>query len=179
MFSMFPLLGVASATPSISSDSARITSQDNITTVERPLFRNVKESIRFIVVHCSATRLSNPYTPAQMERDHKRRGFRTIGYHFYITSDGTTFHPRLLGEVGAHVKGLNHCSIGVCYEGGLDENGKPADTRTPKQKERLLELLKILKQIYPKALIIGHNQLAPFPPKACPCFDAAKEYVGL
>ena len=56
---------------------------------------------------------------------------------FYIRTDGTTTHPRLLGEVGAHVKGLNHCSIGICYEGGLDPDGHPADTRTPRQRERL------------------------------------------
>lgn len=178
MFSMFPFLGVASAAPSPINGSDGVASHGD-DSAERPLFRDANESVRFIVVHCSATRLSHPYTAKQMERDHQRRGFRTIGYHFYITADGTTYHPRLIGEVGAHVKGLNHCSIGVCYEGGLDESGKPADTRTPKQKESLLELLTMLKAIYPKAMIVGHNQLAHNPPKACPCFNAEKEYESL
>lgn len=93
--------------------------------------RHATESVRFIVIHCSATRCDRPYTAEQLERDHLCRGFRTTGYHFYIRTDGTTTHPRLLGEVGAHVKGLNHCSIGICYEGGLDPDGHPADTRTP------------------------------------------------
>ena len=141
--------------------------------------RDASESIRFIVIHCSATRRDRPYPVELLRRDHLARGFREIGYHFYIRTDGTTYHPRLLGEVGAHVKGLNHCSIGVCYEGGLDENGRPADTRTPQQRERLLELLTILKRIYPKALIIGHNQLSPKIRKACPCFDARGEYGDL
>lgn len=139
--------------------------------------RHATESVRFIVIHCSATRRDQPYTAEQLECDHRARGFRTTGYHFYIRRDGTTTHPRRLGEVGAHVKGLNRCSIGICYEGGLDETGRPADTRTPRQKERLLELLAILRRLYPQAMVIGHNQLSPKIPKACPCFDARSEYA--
>lgn len=138
--------------------------------------RHATESIRFIVIHCSATRLSRPYTAEQLERDHRRRGFRTTGYHFYIRADGSTTHPRLLGEVGAHARGVNHCSIGICYEGGLDETGQPADTRTPAQKEQLLRLVTQLRKLYPKAMVIGHNQLSPRVHKACPCFDARWEY---
>ena len=146
---------------------------------ERLFVRHATESVRFIVIHCSATRAGRPYPAEQLERDHRARGFRTTGYHFYIRADGTTYHPRLLGEVGAHVKGLNSCSIGICYEGGLDASGRPADTRTPRQKERLRELLHILRRLYPHALITGHRQLAPQSGKACPCFDAAWEYRGI
>lgn len=117
---------------------------------EIELMRHATDSVRFIVVHCSATRCNRPYTAEQLERGHRSRGFRTTGYHFYIRTDGTTTHPRLLGEVGAHVKGLNHCSIGICYEGGLDPDGHPVDTRTPRQRERLEELLTILRQLYRK-----------------------------
>ena len=60
--------------------------------------------------------------------------------------------------------------------GGLDKNGKPKDTRTPEQKEALLELLKNLKGKYPDATIHGHNEFAN---KDCPCFDAAEEYKDL
>lgn len=143
---------------------------------EVEFMRHATESVRFIVIHCSATRCDRPYTAEQLERDHRARGFRKTGYHFYIRTDGTTVHPRLLGEIGAHVKGLNHCSIGICYEGGLDPDGHPADTRTPHQRERLLELLTILRRLYPAALITGHNQFAR---KACPCFDARWEYRGV
>lgn len=143
---------------------------------EVEFMRHATESVRFIVIHCSATRCDRPYPAEQLERDHRARGFRKTGYHFYIRTDGTTVHPRLLGEVGAHVKGLNHCSIGICYEGGLDPDGHPADTRTLRQRERLLELLTILRRLYPHALITGHNRLAK---KACPCFDAEWEYRGV
>ena len=146
---------------------------------EKTFVRHATDSIRFIVIHCSATNPARPYTAGQLERDHRARGFRTTGYHFYIRTDGTTTHPRLLGEVGAHAKGFNRCSIGICYEGGLDETGRPADTRTPAQKARLLELLTILRRIYPKAMIIGHNQLSSKIKKACPCFDARWEYAGI
>ena len=144
---------------------------------EQQLLRHPVDSIRFLVIHCSATRCNQAYTARQLESDHRARGFRTTGYHFYIRRDGTLHHPRLLGEVGAHAKGFNRCSIGICYEGGLDPQGQPADTRTPQQLQRLLDLLSILKRLYPHALIVGHRDLNPH--KACPCFDAAKEYGEL
>ena len=64
-------------------------------------------------------------------------------------------------------------SIGICYEGGLDENGKPADTRTPAQKAAMRELLKSLCTDYPEAEILGHRDL-PGVHKECPCFDVKK-----
>ena len=75
---------------------------------------------------------------------HLQRGFRDIGYHFYITRDGVLHHCRPVSEIGAHVRGFNRHSIGICYEGGLDENGRPADTRTTAQRFALLDLLTIL-----------------------------------
>ena len=73
-----------------------------------------------------------------------------------------------------------HCSAtpqGICYEGGLDAASFPADTRTLEQKASLLALLRELKRIFPRALIVGHHNLNPT--KACPCFDAEREYRGL
>lgn len=78
-------------------------------------------------------------------------------------------------DPGAHAKHYNKHSIGICYEGGLDERGKPADTRTPAQKRTLLTLLYSLKADYPDAEILGHRDL-PWVKKACPCFDAREEY---
>ena len=102
------------------------------------------------------------------------RGFRDIGYHFYITRDGEIHRERALEKVGAHCRNHNTHSIGVCYEGGLDANGKPKDTRTLEQKGALLALLRELKRQFPKALVVGHRDLNPM--KGCPCFDAVKEY---
>lgn len=87
-------------------------------------------SVKYIVIHCSATRSTRDYTAEQLLRDHKTRGFRTVGYHFYIRRDGSVTQHRKLLEVGAHCRPWNRCSIGICYEGGLDADGRPADTRT-------------------------------------------------
>ena len=134
----------------------------------------VPRSIQYIVVHCSATRANIPFTEEQLLKCHLQRGFKYIGYHFYITRDGELHHCRPVSEPGAHVRGFNRHSIGICYEGGLDEDGKPKDTRTLEQKGALLALLRELKRQFPKALIVGHHDLNPM--KGCPCFDAVKEY---
>ena len=120
----------------------------------------VPRSIQYIVVHCSATRANIPFTEEQLLKCHLQRGFKCIGYHFYITRDGELHHCRPVSEPGAHVRGFNRHSIGICYEGGLDENGYPADTRTQAQRFTLLDLLTILRHQYPKAQILGHYQLS-------------------
>ena len=91
------------------------------------------DSVRFLVLHCSATRRNQDYSVEQLRRDHKARGFYDIGYHFYIRKDGTMTQHRKLLEVGAHARPYNRCSIGICYEGGLDEQGKPCNTMTIEQ----------------------------------------------
>ena len=68
---------------------------------------------------------------------------------------------------------FNDHSIGVCYEGGLDEQGQPADTRTMEQKIALIALLRQLRLDYPEARIAGHNELSTNVHKACPCFKAS------
>ena len=133
------------------------------------------DSVRFLVLHCSATRCDRDYTVAQLQRDHRARGFRTVGYHFYIRKDGTLTQHRRLLEVGAHARPYNRCSVGICYEGGLDPQGRPADTRTPAQRDRLRQLLGLLKELFPQARIVGHRDLPGTTPKSCPCFDAAAE----
>ena len=72
--------------------------------------------------------------------------------------------------------GANNVGLGICYEGGLDERGLPADTRTYAQRCTLLDLLRQLRRDYPSARILGHYQLSTNIRKACPCFDAEKEY---
>ncbi len=129
--------------------------------------------INLIVVHCSATRVTQDFTVEQLEACHLARGFRSIGYHYYITKDGVLYPCRPEEEKGAHAYPYNVHSIGICYEGGLDENGKPADTRTDAQKETLQMLLESLCVDYPDAEILGHRDL-PNVHKECPCFDVKK-----
>ena len=137
-------------------------------------------TITLIIIHCSATPEGKSLSAEACRQDHiLHRGFRDIGYHFYITQDGVLHHCRPVSEIGAHVRGFNRHSIGICYEGGLDENGRPADTRTTAQRFALLDLLTILKHQYPEAQIAGHYQLSATIHKACPCYDPRKEYSGL
>jgi N-acetyl-anhydromuramyl-L-alanine amidase AmpD len=80
--------------------------------------------------------------------------------------------------VGAHCLNHNAHSIGVCYEGGLDIRGQPADTRTEAQKKSLRWLLRQLRRSYPRAMIVGHHDLNP--QKSCPCIkDVVHEYADL
>ena len=132
--------------------------------------------IDLIVIHCSATRCNKPFPVTTLIADHRAR-FGFTGYHYYITRDGQTYQTRHENLVGAHARGYNKHSLGVCYEGGLDERGKPAETRTPMQKRALLRLLRRLKKAHPDACILGHRDL-PDVHKDCPCFDA-KEYSSL
>lgn len=149
-----------------------------------------KKAIKYIVIHCSATRSSQTYSATELERDHRSRGFDGAGYHFYIRRDGATKPMRPLSRIGAHTLGYNRCSIGVCYEGGLNDHGQPADTRTAEQRAALLDLLGRLRQTYPRAVIVGHRDLGPDRDgdgqieanewiKVCPCFDARAEYAML
>ncbi len=143
-----------------------------LTFLESGADRQGADSIRYLILHCSATRCTQDYSVEQLLRDHKARGFRTIGYHFYIRRDGTVTQHRRLLEAGAHCRPYNRCSVGICYEGGLDAQGRPADTRTPEQTRRLVRLLQTLLTLFPAARIYGHRDLPGTLPKACPCFDA-------
>ena len=129
-----------------------------------------------IIVHCTATPQGMAVSVADIDRWHRQRGFAGIGYHFVVYLDGTVHKGRPVDQAGAHCKGHNAHSIGVCYVGGLDTNGHPTDTRTPAQKETLCNLVTALKKQYPHAKVYGHRQLAN---TACPCFDAEKEYGEL
>lgn len=133
--------------------------------------------ITFIIVHTSAIKPDQTSSAAQIDEWHKQRGWRSIGYHAVIRRDGTIEPGRPVNEMGAHCYFHNRHSIGICYEGGLDAEGKPADTRTPEQKKAMRELLEKLHKEYPKALIVGHRDLAPG--RDCPCFDAVSEYRDL
>ncbi len=126
-----------------------------------------------IVVHCSATRCDRPYPVQQLFHDHVEvNGWRFIGYHYYIRTNGRVEETRPLERVGAHAVGYNAHSIGICYEGGLDKDGNIADTRTEAQKKAMAELVYRLKQQFPAIhTVLGHRDL-PGVQKACPCFDA-------
>ena len=94
-------------------------------------------TITEIIIHCSATIEGKDYTVEDIDRWHRQRGFARVGYHYVIRLDGTIQQGRPLDIAGAHCIGHNAHSIGICYIGGLDQTGKPKDTRTQAQKDSL------------------------------------------
>ena len=136
--------------------------------------------ITLIVCHCSAVRPDQQSSAAQIDTWHRKdRHYKFgIGYHYVVRRDGTIEPGRPEWLTGAHCLNHNAHSIGICYEGGLDIRGQPADTRTAAQKASMRTLLEDLHRRYPKALIVGHHDLNP--QKACPCIEnVAREYADL
>ena len=136
-------------------------------------------SITMVVIHCSAVKPDQMSSVAQIDSWHRERGFKFgVGYHYVIRRDGSIEAGRPEWMVGAHCVNHNKYSIGVCYEGGLDARGQPADTRTAAQKATLRRLLTDLHRRYPRAVIVGHHDLDP--QKECPCIkNVAQEYADL
>jgi len=136
--------------------------------------------ITLIIIHCSAVRPDQTSSAAQIDSWHRKDNHWKfgIGYHYVVRRDGSIEPVRPEWMVGAHCRNHNAHSIGVCYEGGLDIRGQPADTRTEAQKTSLRTLLEELHRRYPKALIVGHRDLDPT--KECPGFkNVAREYADL
>ena len=129
-----------------------------------------------IIIHCTATPAGRTVTVDDVDRWHRERGFRGLGYHYLVYLDGTIAYGRPEESIGAHCRGYNRDSIGVCYVGGLDNRMKPCDTRTLEQRQSLLVLLRQLIARYPGAKIYSHRDFAA---KDCPCFDATEEYRSL
>lgn len=153
-----------------------------------------QNEIDAIVIHCTATRAGQDIRASDIDKWHKERGFAEIGYHYVIDLDGTVEFGRRLPKNGAHCntagtsgRSYNKHSIGIAYVGGLDKNGKAADTRTPEQKQALHTLVWRLFDKYPIKEIIGHRDASPDKNgdgkitsnewiKQCPCFDVKAEF---
>ena len=141
---------------------------------------NRRKATTMIILHCSATREGQDVKATDIKRWHKERGFDDIGYHYVIDLDGTIEKCREEDLVGAHCKGHNATSIGICYVGGCDKNMKPKDTRTPEQKRSMLSLVRKLVNKYkiPVTQIWAHHDFDKH--KACPSFDISefrKDYI--
>ena len=129
--------------------------------------------INKIILHCSATPEQRHVDVKTIRDWHLQRGWSDIGYHFVVYLDGTIVPGRPVERSGAHVKGMNMNSIGVCYVGGVDFHGEPKDTRTQEQIDALERLITDLLDEHKQATLHGHNE---FSSKACPSFDVQEEY---
>lgn len=128
-----------------------------------------RETTDYIFVHCSATPRGSFVNAEIIDKWHKARGWRGIGYHRVILPDGTVEKGRDIDDVGAHVRGYNKVSIGICLIGGVDNDGSPIFNYTKAQMGSLRNELSALHRKHPHAKIQGHRDMDPR--KACPCFD--------
>lgn len=131
-------------------------------------------AIKYIAIHCTATSQNTSISAIQSYWKNQL-GWKMPGYHFIVKPDGEAVNLLPIGQVSNGVKGFNSQTINISYIGGIDFNNAPKDTRTPAQKASILKLLKDFKQKFPTATIQGHRDF-PNVHKACPSFDAKKEY---
>lgn len=144
-----------------------------------------RRRIDYIVVHCTATRENQDIGVEEVRKWHTApkskggNGWSDIGYHYLIRLNGELEYGRDVDKVGAHAVGYNANSIGVVYVGGLSGlSGGNKDSRTPAQKDALIDLLERLRKFYPNAKIVGHCDLDKHG-KTCPNFDAKREYANI
>ena len=130
-----------------------------------------------LIVHCTATKCNRPFSTEDLIATGEAR-FGQASYHWYIRRDGSIESILPENVQGVHARHYNHCSLGIAYEGGLNEKGKAEDTRTEAQKNAMRSLLEELTEAYPQARIMGHCEL-PGVAKDCPCFRASKTYADL
>ena len=147
--------------------------------------RGGRTATEFILLHCSATPNSRN-TPAEaIVRYHMDTlGWRSCGYHLVIERSGAAVETLAPEAIGAHARGLNGRSFGICLIGGLDDEGCPDAGYTAAQWEALAQSVGHAKRVWPDAEVMGHRDaiargLAGDPPKACPCFDAVAWWRGV
>lgn len=145
-------------------------------------------TIRFIVIHCTATKPSVKHQT--ILNGWRAKGWDKNGYHWLVDQSGLAARLQDDSIVSNGVFGYNNHTINICYIGGIGANGKPQDTRTPEQKGMLETLLMDYRKKYPTAIIQGHRDFSPDKNKngviesfewikVCPCFDAKTEYANL
>jgi N-acetylmuramoyl-L-alanine amidase len=132
--------------------------------------------IDYIVIHCTATQ-PNATKQSILNYWKNTLKWKTVGYHRLIDANGVIHELEKYENPTNGVKGFNANSIHFSYIGGVDALGKAKDTRTIKQKESLLQLIKQAKKQFPNAIVQGHKDFKGVV-KACPSFEAKKEYLN-
>jgi len=137
-------------------------------------YRNLS-NITTLIIHCAATPNGQNFDIHDIDQWHQERNFRRgaafvspneiklqhVGYHFVITLDGHVQTGRHIDETGAHARGYNNTSIGICLIG--------TDQFTEQQWLALKQQVQALQNTFPDINIIGHNQINTH--KTCPGFD--------
>jgi len=131
--------------------------------------------IEYLAVHAAATPPSMDIGVREIRKWHMDKGWSDIGYHVVIRRNGEVEYGRNFSTPGAHVKGFNNKSLGVCLVGGVDSNMEAEDNFTDEQFDSLDRVLTALQGLFPDAIIQGHRDF-PNVAKACPSFDV-KEWL--
>jgi len=136
-----------------------------------------REKTTRLVIHCSATPPKMDIGTEEIHQWHIRRGIKSprgslTGYHGVIRRDGTLEYGREMMEIGAHCRGINQSSVGVCLVGGIESGSSPPapeDNFTLQQMHTLVDVIRFCRIVWPDIKIIGHTEYNNR--KACPCFD--------
>lgn len=137
--------------------------------------------IEYIVFHTSASG-DQDIGAKEIREWHKEKGWSDIGYHYVIRRDGTIEQGRPLEKIGAHVRGYNSRSIGICMIGGKKTIQGWVGGYTPEQWVAAGYLAGKLHAAFPDAQFKGHRDFSPDLNKdgkitrdewikECPCFD--------
>lgn len=118
----------------------------------------IRQKTDYIVLHHVGA--VGSFTPEQIHAEHLKKGWRGIGYNFYVRKDGTIYRGREENAAGGHTLDYNTVSIGICFEGNFE-----VETMPDAQKKAGQALIAYLKPKYPSAKIVRHKQLNA---TACP-----------
>lgn len=126
--------------------------------------------INKIIVHCSDTYPNMDIGVAEINQWHLDRGWKEIGYHDVDRRDGRIEIGRSIHLSGAHTKGHNHDSIGICLVGGKSQDNEPENNFTEKQFKSLAQLIRMYRVTYGADLpVYGHSDFSAY--KTCPNFN--------
>ena len=130
--------------------------------------------VTHLIVHCAATRPSQDIGLADIDRWHRERGWKGCGYHWIIRRNGRLEMGRSPRQRGAHCRGYNGRSIGICLAGGVaeDDLSLAEDNFSSAQYETLSVLLLSMSRMFPGAQVVGHRDI-PGVAKDCPAFSVA------
>jgi len=103
-----------------------------------------------VILHCSASDYKYQDVDWIRQIHMTERGWSDIGYHFFIPYSGVIQRGRPMENIGAHVRGKNKYSLGICLAGNR--------TFKPVQFESLQTLLLLLKRLYPHSTLHGHKE---------------------
>ncbi len=131
----------------------------------------LRNHTNYIVIHSAATKPSFNGGIEDIDRWHRDRGFDMVGYHYVITRDGAIQHGRDLAVMGAHAKGHNHESIGICLIGGVNDDMDAEFNFTRQQLAALEDVLNDMLAVYYNAEVIGHRDIMADGHTKCPSFN--------